>query len=92
MRRNERIALRIVGVADARVILSEWRATERVLPAIGVVAGAPIRVTGARSQLVFIILVSAYRDKDNHIVFVKFCKMAHVNVTVSLVVDVAVTV
>jgi hypothetical protein len=62
-----------------------------MLVGISVVAGAFVNISRAGCQLIFIILVSAHRDKDDNVIFIKFGKMAHVNVTVSLVVDVAVT-
>lgn len=60
--------------------------------AASVVGGLPVHIPGALTQLLLfaVVLLTAFGNKRNHTVFVYFGKMTHENVTVSLVVEVAV--
>lgn len=63
-------------------------ATMRVVRGLDVTVAS----TGAQFGLFAVIFLATHRHENDHVVLVKFGKMAHENVTVSLVVDVAVTV
>jgi hypothetical protein len=62
--------------------------------AASVVRGLPVDIPGAVAQLLFfaVVLLTAHRHESDNVVLVQFRKVTHVNVTVSLVVDVAVIV
>jgi len=84
----------VVGVANACVILAKWYASAEVNSALRVVGGLNVTVacSGRQFSLKAVVLLASYNDGDNDVVFVKFGKVAHEKLTVSEVVDVAVTV
>ena len=84
MRRNEGIPPCVIGVANARVILAEWRTTERVNTAVGVVAGLLVNVasTGSQFCLFAVIFVTTYGNESYDIVFIKFCKVCDFKISV----------
>lgn len=59
-----------------------------------VVRGLHITVTRTSTQFDFfaVVLLATFGNKNDDVIFIKFGEMAHAKVTVSLVVEVAVTV
>ena len=84
LRRNKRIALRVIGVAKASVILAKWRTTEGVNTAVGVVAGLLVDIASSGSQfcLFAVILVTTYSNENYDIVLIKFCKVCDFKISV----------
>jgi hypothetical protein len=70
LRRNKRIALRVIGVPKASIVLAEWSTTEGVNTAVGVVARLLVNVASTRRQFIFlaVILVTTYSNENYDII------------------------